>query len=118
MSTTITNGTSSVTPQLIVEYAHTRAARTLVHDVIGSSVPDVTMRPARIRTGTLTAILTSRVDALALDAMLAAPSVLVIASTDELALNGLRLVVADGEISTRLVGSRHWLVEWPYQEIP
>lgn len=118
MATTISNGVSSVTPTLITSYEHRRAVRTLVHDVIGSPVPDVTMRPARTRAGMLTAVCASRADATALDAMLAASSVLTVTSTDEARLDGLRLVVADGEVAVRLEGRSTWVVEWPYQEVP
>lgn len=117
MSSTISNGVTSVTPTLITSYEHRRAVRTLVHDVIGSAVPDVTMRPARTRSGTLTALCASREDATALDAMLASSSVLTVTSSDEARLDGLRLVVADGEVTVRLEGQRTWLVEWPYQEV-
>lgn len=117
MATTISNGTTSVTPTLVIEYAHRRPARSIVHDVIGSAVPDVTLRPAGTRSGTLRAVLTDPADVTALDAMLAAASVLTVTSTDEPRLDGLRHVVADDDVEVILDGTRTWVVSWGYREV-
>lgn len=118
MATTISDGMSSVTPILVVEYVHRRQTRTIVHDVIGSGVPDVTLRPAGTRSGRLSAVLTDRGDVATLDAMLASAAVLTIASDDEPLLDGLRLVVAEDDPEVRLDGARTWVVTWTYREIP
>lgn len=118
MTTTVTDGTTSVTPALVVDYAHQRRVRTLVHEVIGRPDPDVTLRPAATRSGTLRALLTSPADVDALDAMLAAASILTVSSTDEPRLDGLRFAVGSGEISVTLESTTTWIVEWPYVEVP
>lgn len=117
MSTTITDGTTSVTPVLVVAYEHSRSPRTIVHEVIGRPDPDVTLRAATSRSGALRAVLTDPDDVTALDAMLARPTVLSVSSTDEPRLNGLTFVVADREVLVRLEGQATWVVEWPYREV-
>lgn len=118
MTTTITDGPSSVTPILIEEYVHHRPTRSIVHDTIGRPDPDVTLRAAGTRRGTLRAVLNVSADVDALDTMLRRPTILTVASTDEPRLNGLRFVVAGGEIRAELAGATTWVVEWPYVEVP
>lgn len=118
MATTISDGMSSVTPVLVVDYAHRRAARTIVHDVIGSSTPDVTLRAAGTREGTLQAVLITQADVTTLDTLLASPTVLTVTSDDEPRLDGLRHVVAGDDPEVRLEGARTWVVTWTYREVP
>lgn len=118
MTTTITNGNASVTPVLVVEYAHRRSTRSIVHDVIGDAIPDVTLRPAGTREGTLRAVCTDPADVTTLDAMLAAPAVITVTSDDEPRLDGLRFVVAGDDTEVRLAGSRTWEITWTYRETP
>jgi hypothetical protein len=51
--TTISNGTTTITPRLVLGYAARQQSRNVVHEVIGRRDPDVTLRPAGTRTGTL-----------------------------------------------------------------
>ena len=117
MTTTISDGTTSVTPKLILEYEHTRATRSLVHDVLGRADPDVTLRAAATRSGRIRALLVSPADVSTLDELLSAPAVLSIASTDEPRLDGLTFVVADADIRVTLEGQSTWFVEWTYQQV-
>lgn len=117
MSTTITDGTTSVTPLLVTDYEHRREARTIVHEPIGRPDPDITLRPASTRSGTLRAVLTASADVTALDALLARATVLTATSTDEPRLDGLRFVVAGDDTRVRLEGTSSWVVEWGYREV-
>lgn len=117
MTTTITDGTSSVTPLLIVEYAHTRTPGTIVHETIDGPTPDVTLRAATSRSGILAAVLDDPDDVTVLDDMLARPAVFSTTSTDEPRLDGLSFVLAPREVSVRRDGSRTWVVEWQYREV-
>lgn len=117
MTTTFADATTSVTPHMVIDYAHTRTVRTVIHEVIGRPDPDVTLRPAATRSGTLRALLVDRADVDALDELLARASVVTVSSTDEPRLDGLRFVVGDGRVEVRLEGTSTWLVEWPYVEV-
>lgn len=59
--TTISNGTTTVEPAVVLDYAYTRAARTIVHDVLDDrGDPDVTLRPVSTRAGRLRMLCPSR----------------------------------------------------------
>jgi len=51
--TTISDGTTTITPELVVGYEATRDARTVVHQVIGRADPDVSLAADGLRTGSL-----------------------------------------------------------------
>lgn len=53
MSEYVTNGVDTFTPTLIDGYESERASATIVHQILNRSAPDVTVRPAGMRTGTL-----------------------------------------------------------------
>lgn len=53
MTVTLSNGTDSVSPALALPYEIDYAQSTIVHDVPGREYPDVTLRPAGARSGTL-----------------------------------------------------------------
>ena len=53
MPTTITSGASTITPTAVLGYQAVRESRTIVHPVLGSANPDVSLRPATLRSGEL-----------------------------------------------------------------
>lgn len=53
MATTITSGASTITPTQVLGYKAAREAQTIVHNILGVSAPDVTLRPASLRSGRL-----------------------------------------------------------------
>lgn len=53
MPTTITTGASTITPTLVLGYSADREAQTIVHEILGSASPDVTLRPGKLRSGRL-----------------------------------------------------------------
>lgn len=70
--TTITGGTTTLTPLLITGYSSTRQTGNIVHAIIGRSDPDVTFKAAGLRTGTLEILVADLTSALAMEALHAA----------------------------------------------
>lgn len=53
MATTITSGTTTITPTLVLGWEANQDSRNIIHTIIGRSSPDVTLKPAALRSGTL-----------------------------------------------------------------
>lgn len=114
--TTISDGTTTVTPMLINGYESTRESRNVTHSILGTNVPAVSLRDAALRTGRLTAVLESRAAALTLEDVLAGASLLTFTDTDT-TLSMTFVLDESGQINTRLVpGTLRWTVEWDYRE--
>jgi len=117
MTTTVTSGATTLTPVLVNGYRSTREAGNIVHQVIGTEWPAVTLRPARPRSGTLAMLCASLSDALAMEALHANAATLTLADTD---LAGLAMAyVASGRIEVELDRDTraHWWVRVDFQEI-
>ncbi len=116
MSTTISNGDDTLTPALVNGWEATREARTIVHDILGTNEPAVTLRPHKLRSGTLEIVVgTDAVLAAALDGMLSAGDVLTLASTEQPV--GMAFV-ASGDVKLSLDDTRMvWLIEVDFQEV-
>ncbi|WP_316315972.1 hypothetical protein, partial [Clavibacter michiganensis] len=82
MSSTFTDNTTVASPLLVMQYQASRNTRHLVHDVLGSNVPDVTLQNAGPRTGSMTALFNDELDAQALFDLLGGESVLSFTDTD------------------------------------
>ncbi len=54
MTTIITHADGTIFPTLIEGYESTRDSGNVAHPIVGSDNPDYTLRPAGLRTGTLT----------------------------------------------------------------
>lgn len=52
-------GGATITPLLVIGYESTRTARNVVHQILNRANPDVSLRPATLRTGTLTMLCAS-----------------------------------------------------------
>tara|TARA_R110002124_G_scaffold70466_3_gene189172 strand:+ start:5800 stop:6156 length:357 start_codon:yes stop_codon:yes gene_type:complete len=117
MSSTITASGVSITPALIDGYKSSRESRNVVHDILGSNVPAITLRSAGTRTGTLTALFETLAEAKSLEDVLSSADVLQFADTDNDEL--LMDFVVDGDITVELEdGTRAlWLVEFDFQEV-
>lgn len=53
MGTLITSGANTIAPTLVLGYEADREANNIIHAIPGRANPDVTLRPANLRTGTL-----------------------------------------------------------------
>ena len=116
MASTIGDGTTTSTPVLVIGYESKRASRNVLHEVIGRPDPDVTLRPASLRTGTLTMLYATEAAAAACETMHQAAVVLTI-TDDDLATAGMSYVVS-GSITRALTDSRKlWTVAVDYQEV-
>lgn len=115
---TITDGTVTITPDLVLGWDSTRDARTQVHPVLGRPDPEVTLRPAGTRTGTLVLFFTDLADAQAAEDAHATPGVWSMDNTTEGAPS-LAAYVVSGPITLRAEGPNldRWLVEVAYQEV-
>lgn len=117
MATTISNGTDTLTPALVDGWDAERSARTIVHEILGTNEPAVTLRPHGLRTGTLTVVVgTSATLAGQLDDMLRAGDVLTLASTEQPSVG--MTFVANGRIRTSLDATRKvWVIEAEFHEV-
>ena len=117
MTTTISDGTNTTVPDLVLGYESTRETGTIVHAIIGSASPDVTLRPAMLRTGRLALFYTTKDAAFAAEAMHNAASSFTIADTDVPDI-GMTYVLA-GQLGQALEDTTRarWILTVPFQEI-
>lgn len=118
MASTITHSTGTLTPAVVDGWQMSREARSRVHTILGRSAPDVTLRPAGMRKGTLRCVFATEAAASAAEAVFAIPQVLTFADSDRPTLAG-SFVVADGDIELELDDSTRntWIVTVPFQEV-
>lgn len=115
--TTITDGTTTVTPLTVDGYGSTRNTQNLIHPILGSGTADVTLQPALARSGTLTLIAATLADAHALETIHSGTAVLTLADTEYPALD--MNYVAFGSIDLELDDETRnaWTVTVGYQEV-
>lgn len=105
------------TPDLVLGWDSSRQSRTVVHDVLGRPDPDVTLRPASTRTGTLRLFFLDLATAVACEEAHAAATIWTLSTADVLPAT-MRYVV-DGQIRLTSDGPAHarWVLEAPFREI-
>ena len=116
--TTLSNGPTVITPHLVLGWDSARESRTHVHPVLGRPDPEVTVRPAALRAGTLRLFFLTYAEAAAAEAAHAEAGVWDLDATpDTPGLVG-RYVVA-GPLALRTDGEAHarWLLEVGFQEV-
>lgn len=118
---TISTGAAIITPSIVLGYQSAREPRTIIHDILGRESPDVTLRPASLRAGTLSlgfegdgAEASSRTA----EALLSAASTFTF-SEDGVASVAMTFVVSGSSISRELENETRaaWIVSFGYQEI-
>lgn len=116
--TTIAHSTGVLTPSVVNGWRTARDAGTLVHPVLGREDPDVTLRPASLRRGTLTCVFADEAQAIAAEQVMATPQVLVLEDADRVTVS-MSFVVAGGEIEVELDKdtSAVWVLSVPFQEV-
>lgn len=118
MSTTITNSLNSITPSVVDGYSSARPTRNVVHAILGSNAPAITLREAGLRQGQLTAVFSRASENLAhqLEVMLSDDLTLALADTDT---SGTGMTfVATGDVEVKQDDTRAvWLVTFGYQEV-
>jgi len=116
--TTITHSTGTITPTIVDGFTSTRESGTLVHPILGSENPDVTLRPAALRAGILTLVFASASAATAAEMVMASAQVLTLTDPDVSQI-GMSFVVTGGGIELDLDRESRsaWLLRVPFQEV-
>lgn len=118
MSTTISNGTNTLTPRLVSGWKHTRESRSIVHDILGTSAPAVTLRPAALRSGTLLVVVGTDDNLVAsMEGMFSAGDVLTIASTERPLVDMSFVAVGDVTVTLDDETRTVWTIEVDFQEV-
>lgn len=115
--TYINDATNAVQPLLVMQYAAASTTRHIVHDVIGSPWPDITLQAAGPRSGTMSALLATEDDANRLFAMLQGTTVLVF--SDDTAVSTGMNFVANGTITMTTDDQQrsYWVITTDYLEV-
>src|SRR5688500_7572097 len=119
MSTVITYTGGSITPDMVLGYQSQRQAGNIIHPILGRENPDITFRPAMLRTGRLELGFygaTSEADSLAAEAAHGLGAVFTLASTDVGSIE-MSYVVAGSVTRTIEVPGTAWTVHVDYQEV-
>lgn len=114
---TITDGATTVTPTLVLGHEVSRRSRTVIHPILGRPDPDVTLREAALRRGTLRVLFPDAESAYVCFSMHAGLSVLTL-TTPELPSASMSYVV-DGDADLQLDEDtrERCVVEIPFQEV-
>lgn len=117
MANTITDGTTVITPELILGWQAEQPSRNVIHEIIGKASPDVTLKPAGLRTGTLELLFLTATEAETARAMFLESQSFLIES-DETWLDLFRFV-ASGNISSALEDTTRnmWTITFDFQEV-
>lgn len=117
MANTITDGTTVITPELILGWQASQPSRNVVHEIVGKSSPDVTLKPAGLRTGTLELLFLTSAEAETARTMFQSAQSFLIES-DETWLDLFRFVVS-GSISSALEDTTRnmWTITVDFQEV-
>lgn len=115
---TISDGTTTITPQLVLGYEAQQAGRSVFHDVLGRSDPDVTLRTAGLRAGNLALFFLTAADADACRQLHARAAVFAYVDSD-LPGTSMSYVVDEGGVTTTLddEGRRRWVVTVAFREV-
>lgn len=118
MSSTITQGVTTIAPDLVLSYETTRASANRTHELLGGGTA-VTLRPPGLRTGTLKLFFLTDAASAAAEALHLVPGVFTF-STPTRPTTDLRYVVADGGRITRTLDDAtqlRWVLSVDFQEV-
>ena len=117
MSTTISDGTTTITPELVLGYEVAQESRNVIHTILGRATPDVTLRFTNLRVGTLQMLFKTAEEAEAARQLHINPIVFIMTST-EIPEADMTYVVS-GSISTVLEDETRklWTVSVDFQEV-
>lgn len=116
--TTISDGTTTITPELVLGYETAQAGRNIVHDILGRPDPDVSLAPAALRAGTLNLFFLTAADADACRKLHARAAVFTYSATDT-ASTSMRYVLDSAGIGQALEDQtrKRWTVTIAYREV-
>ncbi len=120
MTGQIMGGAAPIYPDMILGYESSREGGSLVHPILGTSNPDVSLRPAQLRTGMLSLAFlaaSAEADSKAAEDQLSTVSVFTLLE-DQRTTIGMRFVVS-GPIRRALDPESRsaWTVEVDYTEV-
>lgn len=118
--TTITTGASTITPSIVTTYEARRAAQTIVHVILGSPEPDVSLRPALRRSGRIElgfAGPTCEADSNAAAGVLAGASVFTLTDPDRATHNMTFVVTGDIPRALEDTTRNAYTVAFEFQEV-
>lgn len=116
MSTQISDGTTTVTPDVVDGFNSTRDTGIRVHVILGRDVPDITYQTGKLRTGTLRLIFADETESATAEDLHISGAILTMVSSDRTAANFSYVatsVMRELDDETRDV----WIVEVEYQEV-
>lgn len=113
---TISDGTTTVTPDQIDGWSSSNASRNIVHQIIGGGEDDLSLFPASPRRGQIKAVFSSEADAETCRVLHLAPRTFTFATTDRDL--GIQYVV-DGDVQVDLDDETRdlWVVTIPFREV-
>jgi hypothetical protein len=118
VTTIIVSGSLSFIPTLITSWRASQVSSNVLHPIIGRTFPDVTLKPAQARTGTLEMFFASGPAAESARTILSSGSVFVISSDETPWLDGLAFVLAGSIASSLSDASRlSWMLSADFQEV-
>jgi hypothetical protein len=115
MATTISDGTTTSTPDVFTELRTTSAAGTVLHPIIGSTDVDVTLRPSSRRSGTLRLFYVTEAAATTAETMHRAGNPLTLTSTERPWMNMGYVVSGPVELANADPKGKHWTLDVTYQ---
>lgn len=115
---TITDGTTTIAPELVLGYETSQAGRNTFHDILDRAEPDVSIAPAGLRSGSLTLFFLTADDAEACRQMHSRPAVFTY-TPDDNPTTAMSYVLDDGGVRTALDDQtrRRWTVTVSYREV-
>lgn len=117
MTTTITDATSSITPDLVVGYDTERESRNVLHNVIGKAEQDVSLELDGLRYGTLHLFFESQTAAWVAYEQLGAIGTWELTDTDIPQIGMSFVRTGPMKMGLDPVSRRRWLIEMDYQEV-
>lgn len=110
----ITDGLTAIEDVIVLNFDTTRRSRTIVHEVLGSGTPDVTLRPLESRSGTLSLYSLTRATTTALEEMHRTGLAITLS---ESGVPAMRYVVSGGVRVNFLPEISRWTVDIDYREV-
>ncbi|WP_025159367.1 hypothetical protein [Leifsonia aquatica] len=115
---TISDGATTLTPELVIGYSTQQDGRNSFHDILGRGDPDVSLAPAAMRVGTLNLFFLTEADADACRRLHARAAVFTYTATDN-PTTSMRYVLDAGGIGPALDDQtrQRWTVAIAYREV-
>lgn len=118
MTTTVSAGSLSFSPDLITGWSSEQESRNIIHAIIGRPTPDVTLKPAPARTGMIEMFFAVGAESFLARSILATGAVFTIISDETPWLDGLTFVLIGTLSATLNPESRtSWMLSTGFQEV-